>query len=70
MKDAFREFDKTKLPKDVEPQIGMMLELKDQDGNAFPAVISEVKDKSVMLDFNHPLAGKELQFDVKIVSIE
>ena len=68
--DAFREFDKAKLPKDVEPQIGMMLELKDKDGNAYPAVISEVKDKTVMLDFNHPLAGEELKFDVKIVSIE
>jgi FKBP-type peptidyl-prolyl cis-trans isomerase 2 len=70
MKEAFREFDKTKLPKDVEPKIGMMLELKDKDGNAYPAVISEVKDKTVMLDFNHPLAGKELKFDVKVVSIE
>jgi FKBP-type peptidyl-prolyl cis-trans isomerase 2 len=70
LKDAFREFDKTKLPKDVVPQVGMMLELKDQDGNSFPAVISEVKDKTVILDFNHPLAGKELKFDVKVVSIE
>ena len=69
-KDAFREFDKTKLPKDTEPKIGMMLELKDKDGNAYPAVISEVKDKTVMLDFNHPLAGKELKFDVKVVSVE
>ncbi len=69
-KDAFREFEKTKLPKDTEPKVGMMLELKDKDGNAYPATISEVKDKTVVLDFNHPLAGKELKFDVKIVSIE
>jgi FKBP-type peptidyl-prolyl cis-trans isomerase 2 len=70
LNDAFREFDKAKLPKDVVPQVGMMLELKDPEGNSFPAVIKEVKDKSVMLDFNHPLAGKELTFDVKVVSVE
>jgi FKBP-type peptidyl-prolyl cis-trans isomerase 2 len=70
MKEAFREFEKSKLPKDVEPQVGMMLELKDAEGNAYPAAISEVKEKTVMLDFNHPLAGKELSFDVKVVSVE
>jgi FKBP-type peptidyl-prolyl cis-trans isomerase 2 len=70
MKEAFREFEKAKLPQDVAPQVGMVLELKDPDGNTFPAVISEVKETSVMLDFNHPLAGKELTFDVKVVSVE
>jgi FKBP-type peptidyl-prolyl cis-trans isomerase 2 len=70
VKDAFREFDKAKLPQDVAPKVGLMLELKDKDGNAYPATISEVKDTTVMLDFNHPLAGKELMFDVKVVSIE
>jgi FKBP-type peptidyl-prolyl cis-trans isomerase SlyD len=70
MKEAFREFEKSKLPKDVEPQVGMMLELKDPEGNAYPAAISEVKETTVMLDFNHPLAGKELTFDVKVVSVE
>jgi FKBP-type peptidyl-prolyl cis-trans isomerase 2 len=68
--DAFREFDKAKLPPTPEAKVGMMLELKDKDGNAFPATISEVKEKTVMLDFNHPLAGKELTFNVTIVSIE
>jgi FKBP-type peptidyl-prolyl cis-trans isomerase 2 len=70
VKEAFREFDKAKLPQGVEPKVGMMLELKDAEGNSYPAAISEVKEKTVMLDFNHPLAGKELSFDVKIVSIE
>ena len=35
-----------------------------------PAMVKEIKDKTFVLDFNHPLAGKELQFDVKIVSVE
>ena len=65
-----REFDRAKLPADMKPEKGMVLEMQDPQGNPYPCTISEVKDKTVMLDFNHPLAGKELTFDVKIVSIE
>ena len=65
-----REFDKSKMPADMTPAKGMILEMQDEEGNSYPAMISEVKDKTVMLDFNHPLAGKELTFDVKIVSVE
>ncbi len=65
-----REFEKSKLPADLKPEKGMILEMQDPQGNAYPAMISEVKENTVMLDFNHPLAGKELVFDVKIVSVE
>jgi len=65
-----REFDKSKLPADMKPEKGMVLEMQDPQGNAYPCTITEVKDKSVMLDFNHPLAGKELTFDVKVVSVQ
>ena len=68
--EALREIDKTKLPKDITPKIGMVLEMQDPQGNAYPAVVKEVKDKTFILDFNHPLAGKELKFDVKIVSVD
>jgi FKBP-type peptidyl-prolyl cis-trans isomerase 2 len=65
-----REFDKAKLPTDMKPEKGMVLEMQDPQGQSYPCTIVEVKDKTVMLDFNHPLAGKELTFDVKIVSVE
>ncbi|MBF0595538.1 MAG: peptidylprolyl isomerase [Candidatus Omnitrophica bacterium] len=68
--DAFRDFDRAKLPKDMEPKVGMVLEMQDETGTSFPAKVAEVSEKSVKLDFNHPLAGKELTFDVKVVSIE
>ncbi len=68
--DAFRDFDRSKLPKDVEPKVGMVLEMQDENGTAFPASVAAVNEKTVRLDFNHPLAGKELKFDVKVVSIE
>lgn len=68
--EAIREIDNEKLPKDITPKVGMVLEMQDPEGNAYPAVVKEVKDKTFILDFNHPLAGKELKFDVKIDSIE
>ncbi len=68
--EAVREIENTKLPKDITPKVGMVLEMQDPDGNAYPAVVKEIKDKTFVLDFNHPLAGKELKFDVKIVSVD
>jgi len=67
---AFKEFSKTALPKGIEPKVGMVLQATAPDGSKFPAKISEVKDDKVVLDFNHPLAGKDLTFKVKVLKIE
>lgn len=68
--EALREIEKTKLPPEITPEVGMVLEMQDPEGNAYPAIVKEVKDKTFILDFNHPLAGKELKFDVKVVGVE
>lgn len=65
-----KEFEKSKFPADMTPVKGMILEMQDPQGQPYPATITEVKETTVMLDFNHPLAGKTLTFDVKVVSIE
>ena len=67
---AFKEFPKTSLPKGMEPKVGMVLQATAPDGSKFPAVISELKGDNVVLNFNHPLAGKALTFKVKILKIE
>ncbi len=67
---AFKEMARSTLPKNVEPQVGMFLQVKSPDGQVFPVRISELKKDSVVIDFNHPLAGKKLFFQVKIVSIQ
>jgi len=66
---AFQEVPKTEFPADISLEAGQMLTLKAADGNMFPAVISAVKDEAVILDFNHPLAGKTLQFQVTVIDI-
>jgi FKBP-type peptidyl-prolyl cis-trans isomerase SlyD len=67
---AFREIEKAKLPADIVPKVGMLLQMKTPDGNVFPVKISELKKDSVVINLNHPLAGKTLQFQVKIVNIQ
>ncbi len=63
------EFDKKNFPEDMKPEVGMQLNMTDQDGNVIPVVITEVKEESVMLDANHPLAGQKLIFDIELVEI-
>lgn len=67
---AVKEFPKSSMPKEVEPKVGMVLQAQAPDGEEFPAVVKEVKGDQVVLDFNHPLAGKKLKFQVKVISIQ
>lgn len=60
---------KNSLPQDKQPEVGMQLILNSPQGQ-IPARISEVSENDVTIDFNHPLAGKELNFDIKIVDIK
>ena len=67
---AVQEVEKSQIPADIKLTVGAMLEMSDASGHAFPAKVKEIKDKTVVMDFNHPLAGKELTFQVKIVDIK
>jgi FKBP-type peptidyl-prolyl cis-trans isomerase 2 len=68
--EGFREVNKTNLPQDKEMKPGMMLEAATDNGQGFPVTIMEVKEETVVLNFNHPLAGQDLTFKVKIISAE
>ena len=67
---AFVEVPKGQLPKDIAPTVGMILRGVNPDGKSFRAKINEIKDKSVVLDLNHPLAGKTLNFQVKVTDVK
>jgi FKBP-type peptidyl-prolyl cis-trans isomerase 2 len=57
------------LPPEPEPKKGMMLALRTPDGRQIPAIIAEVTDEDVTIDLNHPLAGKTLNFKIKVVEV-
>lgn len=61
---------KTQLPEGMEPQVGMQLEATQQDGRRQMLVIAAVEENEVTLDANHPLAGKDLIFDIEMVEIK
>jgi len=65
---AFQEVDKNMVPADSR-KVGTQLEGTMSDGRKVFPRISEVKNETVILDFNHPLAGKTLHFDVKVLDV-
>lgn len=67
---AFVEIPKEQLGANITPQPGMMLRGTTKEGRPFQAKVDKVADKTVTLDLNHPLAGKTLQFAVKILEIK
>jgi FKBP-type peptidyl-prolyl cis-trans isomerase SlyD len=76
-KDGYGEFDPEQVvdvpldefPEEICVEPGVELEMQDQDGDTLFARILSVGKSRVKLDFNHPLAGKELTFDVTVVGL-
>jgi FKBP-type peptidyl-prolyl cis-trans isomerase SlyD len=66
---GFKEVPKSDIPT-TELEVGTPLNARGPQGEELLIHVSEVKDETVVLDFNHPLAGKTLNFDVKVVDIE
>lgn len=67
--ELVQEVPKAQLPAEINPQVGMQLMSQGPDGQQIPLVVTEVKETSITVDANHPLAGKDLIFEVSIVSI-
>ncbi|AUC23048.1 peptidylprolyl isomerase [Polaribacter sejongensis] len=65
-----QEIDRANLPQDMEPKVGMGLVSKSPEGQEMNLMIVEVKDASVVIDGNHPLAGRDLVFDLEVVEIK
>ena len=63
------EFPKNQLPEDLQPEPGMQLTMNNAAGDQFPVVVTEVNPGSIVLNANHPLAGKDLIFDLELVEI-
>ncbi|MGZ5222396.1 MAG: FKBP-type peptidyl-prolyl cis-trans isomerase [Chitinophagaceae bacterium] len=64
------EFPKDQFPPDMNPEVGAQLMLSNDQGQQFPVVVAEVKEESVVLDANHPLAGQDLIFDIEMMDIQ
>lgn len=61
--------ERTQLPDDIKPEAGMMLSMTTQQEQPVPVRITEVTEENITVDANHPLAGKDLKFELELVEI-
>ncbi|MCD6229648.1 MAG: peptidylprolyl isomerase [Candidatus Diapherotrites archaeon] len=64
-----KEVPKTQLPPDLDVKVGMTLAASLPEGGQLPATVVEVNEDAIIIDLNHPLAGKTLTFKIKVVEI-
>ena len=65
---AYVEVQKSELP-EGELDLGMQFQVVAPDGRRLVGIVTEIKAVTVILNFNHPLAGKELHFSIQIIEI-
>lgn len=67
--DLIFDFPKSNFPEGMNPEIGQQLAMSQPNGQQVPVKVKEVKEDIVVIDANHDLAGKDLVFDIELVSI-
>lgn len=67
--NALHAVPREKIPANLPLEIGTRLQVQAGNGQILPVTVAEVSDDTVVLDANHPLAGKDLTFDITLVSI-
>lgn len=66
---AIQQVSRNNFPKHPDLQIGMEFVANSPEGHHMPFVITGIKNEEVTIDFNHPLAGKDLEFDVELIDV-
>ena len=68
--EAIQTVPLSSFPEGFEFEVGMDIQGTSPDGQQFTAKITDLNDDTVIVDFNHPLAGKDLNFAIELVSIQ
>ena len=67
--ESVQRVKKDQFPKDTELAVGMTFIANSPDGKQMPFLITNVEEQEITIDFNHPLAGKNLEFDVELLDV-
>jgi peptidylprolyl isomerase len=67
--EMVRALDRNQLPPDIELEVGQHLESRSEEGQSFIVTVIDISGSTVTLDANHPLAGKDLSFDIELLEI-
>ncbi len=68
--DLIFNVPRTNVPENIDPRVGQKLSIKQPDGQMIPVTVTDANEEAIVLDANHPLAGKDLIFDIEVVEIE
>lgn len=63
------QFERDKIPPDIDVKVGQELQVQTTAGQAIPARVVDASEEDVTLDANHPLAGQDLTFDIELVDV-
>jgi len=63
------EVGKEQVPPDMKPEVGQNLQVQTQTGEVANVMVAEIREESIVLDANHPLAGQDLVFDIELVAV-
>lgn len=67
--EAVQEVPRSMIPQDIDLQVGMQLQANSPGGQPIILTVSEIAEETVILDANHPLAGKDLVFELELVEV-
>lgn len=70
MEEMVVTIDRQQMPPEIEPEVGQQLHIQQPDGQLLPVMVTNISNGNVTLDANHPLAGENLTFDIKLVDID
>jgi peptidylprolyl isomerase len=68
-KEMVAKVEKSRFPNHINPEIGQRLKVVQPDGTATRVTVTDVSESKVTLDANHPLAGKDLVFDIRLIEV-
>jgi len=68
--ESIHEMSRSEFPEDMDIEEGMIIEFDTPSGERVPGALKSIKGDTVIVDFNHPLAGHEITFDVEILEIK
>lgn len=68
--NARQAVPRDQIPADIPLEEGAQLQVQTQGGQVLPVTVAEVSEETVVLDANHPLAGKDLSFAIELVEID
>jgi peptidylprolyl isomerase len=68
--DLVMKVDRERVPKELDLEVGQRYQMEKESGEKFKVTVTEVTDSAVTLDANHPLAGKDLTFEIKLVDVQ